>query len=67
MTKSTDKSLIEDTEIPTEDLVEDLVEDETSSKTMRLRTWRMTKKKIPNMRPSSVMTTPTMMTTMTTR
>jgi hypothetical protein len=28
MTKSTDKSLIEDTEIPTEDLVEDLVEDE---------------------------------------
>jgi len=28
MTKSTDKSLIEDTEIPPEDLVEDLVEDE---------------------------------------
>ena len=28
MTKSTDKSLIEDTEIPPEDLVEDLIEDE---------------------------------------
>ena len=27
MTKSTDKSLIEDTEIPAEELVEDLVED----------------------------------------
>ena len=31
MTKSTDKSLIEDTEIPPEDLVEDLVEDEDVS------------------------------------
>ena len=31
MTKSTDKSLIEDTEIPPEDLVEDLVEDEDAS------------------------------------
>ncbi|MDH3761833.1 MAG: RNA polymerase sigma factor RpoS [Gammaproteobacteria bacterium] len=31
MTKSTDKSLIEDTEIPPEDLVEDLVEDEEDS------------------------------------
>jgi RNA polymerase nonessential primary-like sigma factor len=31
MTKSTDKSLIEDTEIPPEELVEDLVEDEESA------------------------------------
>jgi RNA polymerase nonessential primary-like sigma factor len=31
MTKSTDKSLIEDTEIPPEDLVEDLVDDEEDS------------------------------------
>lgn len=31
MTKSTDKSLIEDTEIPTEELVEDLADDEESA------------------------------------
>ena len=31
MTKSTDKSLIEDTEIPAEDLVEDLVEDDEAT------------------------------------
>ena len=31
MTKSTDKSLIEDTEIPTEDLVEDLIDDDEVS------------------------------------
>ena len=31
MTKSTDKSLIEDTEIAPEDLVEDLIEDEEAA------------------------------------